>query len=105
MDQLNGVRGSIALKDLIQVQIPATLSPADVISIFQVLFINQVAFMDGTSILESTHNFLYVWEESWKYALDQNSKLGNLLVIFGKSLHFSLGSMHGAMIDGDIYDG
>ena len=89
------------------------LSPMMVLSTLKKLFILEIAFYDGASILESTHQCIFLWPASWEHlllsSLDSSDVKDSLLLRFlcayCAQLLQTMGFVHKLVLDADIYQG
>jgi hypothetical protein len=65
MDQCFNVKCSIKTEDLLNAKFPDTFTESTAIKIIQALIVQETAFVDGASYLESTHQCIFLWEGSW----------------------------------------
>ena len=67
MDQCCGLEGSIDLEELLTPVIPGDdqFDMDSLLNILRVLLVYEAGFLDGASVLESTHTCVYLWEGSW----------------------------------------
>ena len=66
MDQCFGVTCSIKTEDLLKAEFPKDFTHSTCIKIMQALLVQECAFLDGASFLESTHQCIFLWERSWE---------------------------------------
>lgn len=66
MDQCFGVTTSIKTEDLLKAEFPEHFSEHTAVRIMQALLVQECAFLDGASYLESTHQCIFMWEGSWE---------------------------------------
>ena len=104
MDQFFNVRTPIRKEDLFHVHFPEDLEPDCALQLMQVLVINETAFVDGASLLESTHRCALLWEESWTDP-EVLSPLPRFLQKFAQCSHASLSFANRAVLAADIYEG
>lgn len=104
MDQCFEVKGSIKQEDLLQVALPEDFNETSLIRMMQSMIVYETAFLDGASLLESTHQCIFLWDGSWSN-LTQAGELGQALLSYSKSLIKSLGHVHQAVLVSDIYEG
>lgn len=105
MDQCCGVTGSISMVDLLTISIPAEITEEVVLKLFQSLFILELGFLDGASLLESTHHCVLMWPESWRLCSGLDSRLGAISLTYCKILHHGLHAVNKFILDADIYEG
>ena len=66
MDQCYGVTCSIRTEDLLKANFPEKFPYSSAVKIMQALLVQETAFLDGASYLESTHKCVFLWEGSWE---------------------------------------
>ena len=105
MDQCVGLQGSIQTKDILTPDVPAGgFDMASVLNILQILVVYEAGFLDGASVLESTHNCIYLWEGSWGKLRDHGGLPQQVLLVYCRSLHQSLRLYTKLMLDIDIFE-
>jgi hypothetical protein len=104
MDQCFGITGSMEMNILMNPNIPEPLNVSIILKLFQSLFVYEAAFLDGASLLESTHQCVYLWEESWEYLESSSGICEKTILYFCKSLNKSLGHIVGGVLSSDIYE-
>lgn len=104
MDQCFGISCSVKVDDLLQVKIPEDNLPTLALQLFQSLIIYEVAFLDGASLLESTHQCILVWDQSWKDFKPNSNIYEEALFVYSKSLHKSLAYIHNSILNSDVYE-
>jgi len=112
MDQCCGLKGSLKEEDLFNVAYPTEGIPlTTVVKLFQSLFIYEVAFLDGASLMESINKCIFSWEGSWSGLEKRAAMLGTAgladraVLAYCKSLVFTTGCQFKAILAADIYEG
>lgn len=104
MDQCFGLTCSLKTEDLLDVKIPQQISTESVLKFLSILFTYETAFLDGASLLESTHKCVFLWEESW--LKDRfSTPLEKCMVNYCRSLNKSLSHLNSGILAADIYEG
>lgn len=105
MDQCVGLQGSIKTKDLLTPDIPAGgFSMASLLNILQILVVYEASFLGGASVLESTHNCIYLWEGSWNKLEEHGGLPQRVILAYCRSLHQSLRNYTKLVLDVDIFE-
>ena len=112
MDQCFQLRGSVRVEDLLNPTLPSEITPDIVWKIMKILVSYEVAFYDGASVLESTHNCIYMWEDSWCHlqsrititTSSQERAVLQALLVYCKSLYSSLWDASQAILEADIFE-
>lgn len=105
MDQCMGLQGSIQTKDLLTPDIPSGgYSMASALNILQILMVYESSFLGGASVLESTHNCIYLWEGSWTKLEGYEGLPQRIILAYCRSLHQSLRNYTKLVLDVDIYE-
>jgi hypothetical protein len=91
-----------------------SLTFPSLLQLFQELFVREVAYLDGASLLESVNQCIFVWPQSWKYLSENKTKeegeeVGHLvpsqvLMCYMKSVVASLDEIHQTVITADIFE-
>ena len=82
-----------------------------VTQLFQTMFVNAIAFFDGASLLESTHQCVPMWPDSWPFlqrAVDSELEAPSyrkIILLYAQSSHKTLSSVNKLILDSDIYEG
>ena len=113
MDQCYGVTCSIKVEDLLKIEFPSNYSANIVLKILQSLFVQEIAFLDGASYLESTHQCIFMWEGAWKNISEKHIDIENsphyledrIMLSYAKSLDKSLSHVTRCVMAADIYEG
>ena len=66
MDQCFNLTCSIKTSDLLQAKFPDEFTNKAALKIMISLIVQEMAFLDGASYLESTHQCIFMWEGSWE---------------------------------------
>ena len=106
MDQCCGLEGSIESEELLTPFIPAeeSLDMNSLLNILRVLFVYEAGFLDGASVLESTHTCVYLWEGSWAKIGERKDLIPRIILAYCRSLHQSLRQITKIVLDVDIYE-
>jgi len=111
MDQCCGVDGSVSCNDLIRnVPLPEHIDDETVIKLLQSLVVLETALLDGMSQLETTHNCLLLWPDSWAAlaakAVSSADPGGTKLVLsFCQSIYHTANNFSRTVLVADIYEG
>ena len=113
MDSCYQLEGSCNKEELLNPSnIPEGPISFDVLlKILKILFIFESAFLDGASVIESTHNCVYLWEGSWVHLESRIENFGEVnslaevaLLRYCKSLHQSLFRVSHSILEADVYE-
>ena len=89
MDQCCGLQGSIDSEELLTPLIPTDehLDMNALLNILRVLLVWEAGFLDGASVLESTHTCVYLWEDSWAKLGERKDLVARIILAYCRSLH------------------
>ena len=118
MDQCCGFDMSKKDDDLLNPKtLPDTININHVMKIIKKLISYEAAYLDGASVLETTHHCIYVWDKSWEHLELRISSLNlrkgkddseyialECLLVYCQSLHASLWHASRIVLDADIYE-
>ena len=106
MDQCCGLEGSIESEELLAPEIPddSELDLSLLLKILRILVIYEAGFLDGASVLESTHTCVYLWEGSWAKISERQGLTTRIILAYCRSLHQSLRHLTKIVLDVDIYE-
>jgi hypothetical protein len=105
MDQCFGLQGSIQNEELLTPSVPEGGFDMDaVLNILQILVVYEAGFLDGASVLESTHNCIYMWEGSWDKLQSTEGFSQRVILAYCRSLHQSLRYYTKLVLDVDIFE-
>lgn len=92
MDQCCDMTFSIKTEDLMKVSFPENFTNTMAVQIMQSLIVEELAFLDGASYLESTHQCVFMWEGSWDSLKNREGKTlaDEVILAYVKSLDRSL---------------
>ena len=110
MDQCFGLpfgNTTINIDNLLRPSFTESFTDGTLLLLIKSLIIHKVAFLDGASLLESTHQCVFLWEKSWDYLKEIGSTdvLKNCLRSYVQMMSQSLTHVTKAVIDSDIYEG
>lgn len=107
MDQCFGINlPSKTIKDLYVIDTSRdTLSFKTVLHVCETLFSYEIQVLQGLPILESTHECVLMWEESWSYLAESPLLQAKILLLFGQSTVKSIGSLFSFILNCDIFEG
>lgn len=93
------------MTDLYAVSIPSEMSVDALIPIFVKMITLEISFLQGYSIIESTHNCVLMWPQSWRH-LEQNSTLvSRLLLAFAQSNLKTVSRWLSFFTTSEVYEG
>lgn len=92
-------------EDLFKIEVPLCITLRDVTAIIKSLIALEVAFLQGFSLMETTHNCVLLWHQSWPYLAQDSSLESRILLAFSKSLVKTLGRIFTLVTSADIYEG
>eukprot|EP00605_Chrysophyceae_sp_TOSAG23-4_P002322 GSChrysophyteH1.ASY1.ANO1.2568.1 assembled CDS len=115
MDQCYGLedKGVLSEDKLLNPTLPKVLTAAHVLEILKKLVSYEVAFYEGASVLETTHNCVYLWEKSWQHLESRCQSLSiteeerlvvQCLLAYCRSLYASLWITSRLVLEADIYE-
>lgn len=107
MDQCCGLTGSVVTSELIENGCKPVddLSLSSLASLLQVLFVYETSFLEGGSLMETVHQCVYLWRDSWPILESKEKFPVQIVATFVKSLSHSLGSVFTGVLAADIYEG
>ncbi len=105
MDQCYGIKPEDKVDNILSAEkvLAEELDATRLLILLKSLFVYEVAFLDGASLLESTHQCIFLWEKSWQHLLSRNSLYDRIMVIYGQAMCRSLKYISNSILDGDIY--
>lgn len=103
MDPCYGIKGQ-KFDDLIASRMENSLSYQDILIIFRELFIREVAYLDGASLLESVNQCIYIWPQSWKLLEEQDGIPSKVLLNYSKSVIATITLIHQSVLTADIFE-
>lgn len=95
---------SVDTDDLMKITVPEMLTISMAVKILKILVVYESAFIDGASLLESTHQCILLWEGSWT-TFPTQSLPQRALLAYCKSLNLSLNRLCHGISDADIFEG
>lgn len=110
MDPCYAVKGPVIIDELLRPAFPPNFDDKSLLLLLQSLIIQEVAFFDGYSVLETTHQCVFAWENSWDAILSAENEAVSLslrswLLAFVESLVKSISYANNGIIDADIHEG
>lgn len=107
MDQCFGIAGgSVNVEELLNPPFPSSFDDKILIMLIKSLHIQEVAFLDGASLLESTHQCIYLFENSWNKLADESTNSPkSWFLSYVKSMSQCLTLVTKGVIDADVYEG
>jgi hypothetical protein len=75
------------------------------VAVLLVNFENEIAFLSGDSLMESTHTNIFIWNQTWHAASFNNSITNRSILLSSQSLIISLDSVFSGVLAADIYEG
>jgi hypothetical protein len=107
MDQCATISSDASIEKLMDVKVPENTGVSHLISLIQCLVIYEVSFLQGASVLESTHQCIFLWEKSWDKWKGSSDLDIHVSIIIGycKSLNKSLHYLNRVVLDADVYEG
>ena len=110
MDQCFGFEGSIKMDDLLKPEFPIDFNEKHLLGIFKTLFIYEISYLDGSTLLDTSLNCIFMWSQSWKQMnLNSNEletfSMKQLLLKYINSYCKTLNHITQAVYTADIYEG
>lgn len=106
MDQCTDLKiGSKTVADLYKVSLPTEMTLNEIVPIFMKMMVLEVSFLQGYSLIESTHNCVLLWPESWASLENDSSLTGRILLAYGKSNLKTLARWISFMTTSEVYEG
>ena len=97
------IQGTSNIQDILTTPIDLTLQ--DLLCAFKKLLIHEVAFLDGASFLESTHQCIFLWPASWTTLLNHPVFNSQCAHAYCKQTLKILFYIHRSIVDADIHQG
>lgn len=97
------LQGTSNIQDILAT--PIDLALDDLLGIFKKLLIYEVAFLDGASFLESTHQCIFLWPASWATLEANPSFPSRCIQIYSQQTLKILFYIHRSILDADIHQG
>mmetsp|Transcript_18974 Transcript_18974/g.18300 ORF Transcript_18974/g.18300 Transcript_18974/m.18300 type:complete len:808 (+) Transcript_18974:130-2553(+) len=104
MDQCYNIKSSIKTEDLLKVNFPNEFKESAAVKIMKALIVQETAFLDGASSLESTHQCIFMWNGSWDSLKERTSLSDRVILAFVKSMDRSLSNVTKGVLAADIYE-
>lgn len=105
MDQCATLQSTESIESILDVKLPQNLTFQTIESFLKSILIHEVSFLEGASVLESTHQCVLLWQNSWTN-LQLTADIGaNCIISYCKALNKSLFYLNKAILDSDIYEG
>lgn len=105
MDHCCGLTGEVDMQTLLRIQYEGPLTPDHACKLIAVLINFEVAYYEGASILESTHQCKLLWPESWStFSETHTDVLSRVVLLYSKLTYLSLSFSHRGIIAADVYE-
>eukprot|EP01041_Mallomonas_annulata_P008517 gene8517-17560_t len=104
MDQCCGFTGSLKLEDLLIFEFPQNIDFSITAQVLESLFICEVQYIDGASLLESIHQCIFPWTGSWDTLTKIDSIYSKIMLSYSKDCVYTSSHMLKAMLHTDIYE-
>lgn len=109
MDQCCGLFGKLNNKkyfdNLFSEAFDSSLDVRKTVAVLLFNFENEVAFLSGDSLMESSHTSIFVWNQTWNIPIAKDSFTNRCVLLSAQSLTLSLDSIFSAVLAADIYEG
>jgi hypothetical protein len=105
MDQLMGLKEPLNVNKLFRIQLPEVLPDSVLVHLFQSMMIYEIAFLEGCSLVESSHSCILMWQQSWAHIPTMADARTQLMVNYAKNMHASMDNINKAVLAADIYEG
>jgi hypothetical protein len=104
MDQCYNIKSSIKTEDLLKVTFPTEFKESAAVKIMKSLIVQETAFLDGASYLESTHQCIFMWNGTWDSLKERTTLSDRVILAFVKSLDRSLSNITKGVLAADVYE-
>lgn len=64
----------------------------------------EVAYMDGFSVLETTHNCIGLWEKTWNFPIQPENLFWSIFITYCKATNQTINYVKSAILDAEIYE-
>lgn len=106
MDQCTNVNvGKKTVDELFHIAVPSDAGLPDLLPVFMKMMVAEVSFLQGYSVIESTHTSVLLWPQSWKHLQAQESSLvARLLLAYGQCSLKTLSHLFNYITTAEIYE-
>lgn len=106
MDQCTNVDvGKKTVDELFHIAVPSDAGLPDLLPVFMKMMVAEVSFLQGYSVIESTHTSVLLWPQSWKHLQAQESSLvARLLLAYGQCSLKTLSHLFNYITTAEIYE-
>lgn len=105
MDQCTNVNvGKKTVDELFHIDIPSDAKLPDLLPVFMKMMVAEVSFLQGYSVIESTHTSVLLWPQSWKHLQSQESLVARLLLTYGQCSLKTLSHLFNYITTAEIYE-
>jgi hypothetical protein len=77
----------------------------DVLGLFIFLEKNEINFLNGSSIMESTHRCSFMWKTTLDRSRNFSGRIMSLLFLYSKCVLKTMSMIMASMLSADIYEG
>ncbi len=105
MDQCYGITPDDKVDNILSAEkvLAEELDATRLLHLLKSLFVYEIAFLDGASLLESTHQCIFLWQKSWEHLLSRNTLYDRIMVVYSQGMCRSLKYLSNTILDADIY--
>jgi hypothetical protein len=107
MDQCSGLDflHTMKVEDLFAISSSDPVSWECVVSLFAFLQKNEVAFMHGVSLMDSTHRCIFMWQNARERLQDREDLPSRVVITFCKAFVHTLSLIFSSLLSADIFEG
>ena len=104
MDQCYNTSITVTTEDLLTPTFPASFTFQMCAKLIKILLVYETAFLEGASVLESTHQCVFLWPGSWPHLSLRRGLPERVLLAYSRSLSRSIDNLSKGVLDADIYE-
>ena len=75
------------------------------LKLFETLTMYEVSFLEGASVLESTHQCIFLHNKSWNHLNSEDDLTSSCILTYCQCMNKSMHYLTKAVLDADIYEG
>lgn len=103
-DPCFNIQPPLSIDEIVTSNIPSEMSEFDVIRVLKTLIINETAFLDGASLLESINQCVFAWPQAWNMLTSNDNTEGRVLAAYCRDLVSSSSLIISSTLSADIYE-